>query len=155
MSTAIAVPTIGTIMPDIAVVSADGTGSTLHAEALGTKAVVYVMRTSTCPVCNGHIANLVRLKAAGELGDATLIVVTPGGAAEAAHVAKRVPTTAGRVVAAKPTEGLAQLGLGSSMLIQHSGSFVLAPDGTVLSSRTVTNPLASFSRSEVIAALSD
>jgi peroxiredoxin len=155
MSTAIAVPTIGTIMPDIAVVSADGTGSTLHAEALGAKAVVYVMRTSTCPVCNGHIANLVRMKVTGELGEAALIVITPGGEAEAAHVARRVPTTAGRVVAAKPTEGLAQLGLGSSMLIQHSGSFVLAADGTVLSSRTATNPMASLSRNEVTAALAD
>jgi hypothetical protein len=57
------------------------------------------------------------------------------------------------VFATTATEGLAAVGLGSFLRIQHSGTFVLAEDGTVVSSRTGTNPMTSFSRSEVLAAL--
>jgi peroxiredoxin len=153
VSTTIEAPVVGSIMPDIAIVSAKNSTTSLLAETSGSKAVVYFMRSATCPVCNGHIASLVAMVTAGELSGATLTVITPGGAAEAARVAARVPATAGRVFATTAAEGLANVGLGTFLTIQHSGSFVLAEDGTVLSSRTGTNPMTSFSRREVLAAL--
>jgi peroxiredoxin len=154
MSTTIDLPAIGSIMPDIAIVSAKNATTTLLTETSGSKAVVYFMRSATCPVCNGHIASLVAMATAGELHGATLTVITPGGAAEAARAARKMSPTAGRVFATTATEVLAAVGLGSFLRIQHSGTFVLAEDGTVVSSRTGTNPMTSFSRSEVLAALS-
>jgi peroxiredoxin len=155
MSTTIDVPVVGSIMPEIALVSPTNSATTLLTVTSTTKALVYFMRSSTCPVCNGHIAAMVRMVAAGELQGVALVIVTPGGAAEAAKVAAKVPAGVGSVFATDTTAGLAAVGLGSSLLIQHSGSFVLAADGTVLSSRTGTNPMTSFSRSEVLAALAN
>jgi hypothetical protein len=153
MSTVIDSPAIGSIMPDIALVNAKNATTTLLNETSGTKAVVYFMRSASCPVCNSHIASLVAMVKAGELNGATLTIIAPGGAEQAAKVTRKVPASAGRVFATTATEGLAAVGLGSFLAIQHSGSFALAEDGTVLSSRTVTNPMVSFSRSEVLAAL--
>ena len=138
-------PAVGTIMPDIAVTDASGTARTLHQFAEGRRSLVYFMRTASCPVCNAHVKNIERLG----LADTTVVIVVPGSAADAASVAKRV----GLTVVSSGDSGHAEAGLGSSMGLQHSGTFVLDADGRVLLAKTATLPTGGFAKAEVLAAL--
>ncbi|WP_345373420.1 hypothetical protein [Frondihabitans cladoniiphilus] len=91
------------------------------------------------------------MKASGELGEARVLAVTPGGAREADTVQSRLRSEALSVFASG--DGHAAVGLGKFLTLQHSGTFVLDADGTILSARTATIPTGSFSKDEVKAAL--
>lgn len=146
MPATIQIPAVGTIMPDIAVSTAEGIPQTLHQLTAGRHALVYFMRTATCPVCNAHVKTIERLA----LDGVAVVIVAPGTAADAAGVAKRVALT---VVASGET-GHADAGLGSSLGLQHSGTFVLDAEGRVLLAKTATLPTGGFAKAEVLAALS-
>lgn len=151
MATTIEAPTVGSTMPDIRVQTADGTDTTLRSLVAGRRAVLFFMRASTCPVCRAHAAEAVRLLREGALGSAVLVVVTPGLAAEAAAVARRV--VGDGVIVAGSGSGHAEVGLGRFLGLQHSGTFVLDERGTVLVARTATIPTGAFNAAEVVAAL--
>lgn len=138
-------------MPDIDLVGADRRVSKLVDHIPAGGAVVFFMRASTCPACHAHAAGAVRMAKAGELGQAALIIITPGGAEEAAHVEKRLKSSLATVVAS----GSAHLnaGLGVTLMLQHSATFVLDGSARVLSARTSTLPTGAFSAAEVRAAL--
>jgi peroxiredoxin len=111
-------------------------------------AVVFFMRTSTCPVCHAHVRELQRMSDAGLLRGARGIVVTPGGPAEAAAVARRTTLS---VFASGDRHR--DVGLGRFLTMQHSGTFVVDATGHVLARRTSALPTASFSRREILSAL--
>lgn len=138
-------------MPDIHLVSPGGKASKLADHLAPGGAVVFFMRAHNCPMCLAHSAAAVRMAAAGELGSAALIIIAPGDAADAAAVQKRLASPHATVFASGSAHQNA--GLGSTMLIQHSGTFVLDANGTVLSARTSTLPMGSFSRAEVLETL--
>lgn len=145
MDTTIDSPAVGTIMPDIAVIDPTGSARSLRQLVAGRRALVYFMRSASCPVCNAHLRTIAGMG----LADAAVVVVTPGGAAEAAAVASRVALD----VVASGESGHAAVGLGRFLGLQHSGSFVLDADARILSARTATLPTGSFDRSEVAALL--
>ena len=138
-------------MPDIQVHTADGMDVALRSLTAGRRSVVFFMRASTCPVCQAHAAEAVRLQRGGDFGAAALVIVTPGAAAEVATVARRVP--GGDVVIVGSGSGHAEVGLGRFLGLQHSGTFVLDESGTVLAARTATIPTGAFKAAEVVAAL--
>ncbi|MFB6610719.1 redoxin domain-containing protein [Agromyces sp. NPDC056379] len=148
MSDTITVPALGDTLPDIPLV--DGTGASSRVlDGLGARgAVVFFMRSSTCPVCRAHVRELQRMSDAGLLRGARGIVITPGGAAEAAAVARR--TTLGVFASG---EHHRDVGLGRFLTLQHSGTFVVDGTGRVLAQRTSALPTASFSRREILSAL--
>jgi hypothetical protein len=86
---------------------------------------------------------------AGELGGAALVIITPGDASDAAAVTKRV-----KIAAWASGTAHANAGLGSTLLIQHSGTFVLDAAGTVLHAQTSVLPTGNFSAEAVKRALS-
>lgn len=139
---------IGGRMADIRLVRADGSATSLHATVAGAPAVVYFMRTSTCPVCHGHLRALTRLTESGALGGMRVVVVVPGGAAEAAEVVRRAPSSALEVLAS--LDGHAQVGLGVFLALQHSGTFLLDADGVVTYRRSGAVPLMSFDERELL-----
>jgi peroxiredoxin len=153
MPTTAKTPTVGDLMPDIALLRPTGETVGLREVTAGAAALVYFMRSATCPVCNAHIATILRLEQQGELAAARVVIVTPSTADDAASVARKLGTDAA-IVLASTEASRAAVGLSSFLAIQHSGSFVLDPSGRVLSARTATVPTASFSRDEVLAALS-
>lgn len=153
----------GAPMPDLTLVDATGARTSLHGLRGEQSVVVYFMRTSTCPVCHQHVRALATLAAAGELGSARVVAVTPGGAAEAQAVARRVPgsgspgtgTGAGTssVGVWASEDAHAAVGLGRSVGLQHSGTFLVSGAGQVAYARTSALPVQAFSRRELLAAL--
>lgn len=151
MPTTVEAPAVGSTMPDIRLETAEGAEASLFSLVGGHRAVVFFMRASSCPVCLAHAAEAARLRREGQFGSAVLIVVTPGGAAEIATVARRV--SGDDVFVVGSGTGHAEVGLGRFLGLQHSGTFVLDGDGTVLAARTATIPTGAFNAAEVVAAL--
>ncbi|MFC9559368.1 redoxin domain-containing protein [Agromyces sp. NPDC056965] len=148
MSDTIAVPALGDALPNIPVVDAAGAASRVMDDLGARGAVVFFMRSSTCPVCRAHVRELQRMSDAGLLRGARGIVITPGSAAEAAEVARRTTLD---VFASG--EHHRDVGLGRFLSLQHSGTFVVDGSGRVLAQRTSALPTASFSRREILSAL--
>lgn len=141
----------GELLPDLALVAPDGTPVTLTTLRAGRPAVVYFMRSSTCPVCHRHVATLLELAGSGRLGDRALVVLAPGGAPEAATVRGRHPSPRAEVHATG--DGHAQAGLGVFLTLQHSGVVVLDGAGTVTYRRTGAVPVGNLDVNELHAAL--
>jgi peroxiredoxin len=138
-------------MPDVALTSAGGATSTLLDEVAGTPALVFFMRSSTCPVCLAHSRAIVKMMDAGELPGHTFVLITPGDAADATRVEKSVASPRASVWASG--EGHRDVGLGKFLMLQHSGTFLLDADGRVRYSRTGAVPTQSFSAAEIRAEL--
>ncbi|MEO6532320.1 MAG: hypothetical protein ABIO06_01975 [Pseudolysinimonas sp.] len=144
------VPTAGETMPILPLIAPDGGQSTLSEAQGGRRSVVLFMRASDCPICVAHGRTILRMQAAGELGDAGAIFVTPGGSAEATSARRRLGS--GAAVFASGDHH-ADIGLGRFLTIQHSGTFVLDEHGRVLDAVTSTLPTGAFSKARALAAL--
>ena len=149
MSQSIAVPAVGSKMANVRLTDPAGTTAELDALRAGERAVVFFLRASSCAICLGHAKSIVALAADGSLGDARVILVTPGDAAQAQLASSRV---AGATVWASG-DAHAEVGLGKFLAIQHSGTFLVAADGSVLYTKTSTLPMASFSKPGLLAAI--
>ncbi len=146
-----------TVFPDLSLV--DDSGRPVDTAALlgSRRTVVFFLRAATCPVCLGHSRRLLTARAEGRL-TAPVVLVTPGGAAEAAAVARRVGMRDGAgpgvtVVASGNAHDAA--GLPRQLLLQHSGTFVVDADRRVSYARTAAMPPRSFSEPELLRALAD
>ena len=148
MSGTITVPALGDTLPNIPLIDGSGTSSRMMDELGAGGAVVFFMRAGTCPVCRAHVRELQRMSDGGLLRGARAIVVAPGGADEAAVVARH---TTLHVYASGQHHR--DVGLGRFLTLQHSGTFVVDASGRVLAQRASALPTASFSRREILSAL--
>lgn len=82
--------------------------------------------------------------------DTVALVVVPGSANDAAAVRR---LAAGRLTVVSSSGAHAAVGLGRTMLLQHSGTFLVDASGSVRYAKTATLPTGSFSRAELAAAL--
>lgn len=146
-----AVPALGAQLPDIPLTAADGRTSTLHGARADRHALVLFMRSSTCPVCHAHAREIIRLADAGELRGAAFLLIAPGDSGEARTVEDRLGSTMAEVWSSGDHHS--DIGLGTFLRLQHSGSFVVDTDGRVLYARTSVLPTGSFARDEALAAL--
>lgn len=151
MSETLSVPAIGTALPDIGLIGPDGERSTLSQETRDSKAVVFFMRASKCPICLAHARTILKMQTAGDLSGASFLLIAPGDAGEAATALKRLGSSKAAVWASGSNH--AAVGLGTFLTIQHSGTFVLDEDGRILHVKTAAIPAASFSRAAVMEAL--
>lgn len=143
--------TLGHPMPDLSLVGPAGERSSLRSVRGGGAAIVYFLRSSTCPPCISHARALARLGESGELGGASVVLVVPGDADEARRLAERVPSPAVSTWASGTAHGSA--GMGRSFFIQHSGTFLVGRDGTLRYRRTAVLPPLSMNRGELLEAL--
>jgi len=150
MPETIAVPAVGSRIPDIPLIGTDGTRTRLSAEIAGRPAVLFFMRAADCAICAGHARALGRMAAAGELAGALALVIAPGDESEARKAQSRVGSD---VVVRASGDHHADLGLGRFMLLQHSGTFVVDDHGDVRSAVTSALPTASFSRAKLLEAV--
>ncbi|WP_228484596.1 redoxin family protein [Microbacterium cremeum] len=143
----------GRPLPVLDLVSATGAETSLAREIAGRIAVVHLMRTSSCPVCLAHAAALQRMSDDGSLGDALLVLIAPGGAAEASDAAARAARRSPSATVFASASAHAALGLGTVALLQQTATIVVDPAGAVRSVRASTLPTGSFSADEVRAAV--
>ncbi|WP_022894094.1 redoxin domain-containing protein [Agromyces subbeticus] len=148
------VPAVGSALPDIALVDARGLRSTLAVVRDGRRAIVYFMRSSTCPVCLAHAGAIERLFDAGEVADAAFVLILPGGARQAVVTERSVRRARGtRAEVWASGAGHDDIGLGRFLGLQHSGTFVVDEEGVLLAVRARALPTGNFSRNEVVTAL--
>jgi peroxiredoxin len=145
------VPDIGTVMPDLSLVSPDGDRTSLRAVRGSGTTIAYFLRASDCPICLKHARSLAELAESGHLGGASVVLIAPGGPDEARAVVAKVPSPA--VTAWASGTGHAAAGMGVFLSVQHSGTFLIAADGTVKYRRTSALPPMSMNRRELLEAI--
>jgi len=151
MPTTVTVPDIGTAMPDLDLVSPDGDRTNLQVVRGSGAAIAYFLRASTCPICLKHARSLAEMAESGNLGGASVILIAPGGVDEAREVAAKVSSPA--VTAWASGTGHAAAGMGVFLSVQHSGTFLIAADGTITYRRTSALPPMSMNRKELLEAI--
>lgn len=139
----------GESLPSLTLSRADGTEMDASRLVDNGPIAIYFMRTPTCPVCNAHLRQMTRSGGRGLLR--RLVIVVPGGPADADLVVKRHPDLADRV--AWSPDAHAAVGLFMRAGMQQSGTFVVDAAGKVLVARAATVPLGAYREDEVLAAL--
>ena len=150
MPETIAVPEVGTVIPDLPLIG-PSTTSTMREVLDSRRAVVFFLRAADCAICLGHVKKLLRMEQAGQRRDAHVVLIAPGDRDAAAELARRVANPRASTWASG--EHHADIGLGKFLAVQHSGTFVVDEDGRILARRTSVLPMSSFSGDEVVAAL--
>jgi peroxiredoxin len=138
-------------LPPLVLIDEAGRHTDLDAVRSGRAAVVFFMRTASCPVCRSHVRSLVAMANQLAARDTVAVVVVPGSPQDAAAVRR---LAAGRLTVVSSTDAHAAVGLGRTMLMQHSGTYVVDASGALRSRRSAAMPTASFSRSDILAAIS-
>lgn len=145
------------VLPDLRLTDGDGRAIELSALLATGPAVLYFLRSSSCPACLGHARRLAAARHAGRVSH-QVVLVTPGGTSEAADVERKVAArTAGtlpegvRVVAGGDAHQAA--GLGKTVMLQHSGTFVVDPQRNIRYARTAALPTGSYDEGDLLAAL--
>ncbi len=148
-----------TLLPHLTLTTADGTAIP-DADLLSSgPTVLYFLRSASCPACLGHARRLVAAKDEGRLGAAGVVLVTPGGAAEATSVRSAVArrSTSGRlpqgVSVVASGDAHARVGLDTTLMLQHSGTLVVDDQRRVRYARTATIPTGSYREADLLEAL--
>jgi peroxiredoxin len=122
------------------------------------RTVMFFLRAASCPVCVGHARKLASAHADGRI-PADVLLVTPGTAAEAADVERRLrnrtadkPLPRGVHVLASG-DAHALVGLPKTLLLQHSGTFLVNHARQILYARTAAMPPGSYDEAELLRAL--
>ena len=120
-------------------------------------AVLYFLRTASCPACLAHARRLVAAHSAG-LVRPQVVLVTPGGAGEAAAVERKVAARTegalpGGVLVLASGDAHQAAGFGRTLMLQHSGTLVVDPQRTIRYALTATLPHRSYDEADLLAAL--
>ncbi|MEC3981596.1 peroxiredoxin family protein [Amycolatopsis sp. H20-H5] len=145
---------IGSTVPDLELQDTDGRAVKL-ADFHGSEHVLlYFMRSTTCPVCNGHVKDLVSRKDELAARKVRVLVAVPGDrAAAAAWKAKReLPylVVTGRSGTPHEVVGLTRKVFGA---MQQSGSVLIDSHGTVRHAHSATMPVASYDKKGIAEAI--
>ena len=147
------------VLPDLNLTDSDGHPENLSELLASGPAVLYFLRTASCPPCLAHARRLVAARSAGRV-QPQVVLVTPGGADDAAAVERKV---AARTAGALP-EGVLVFasgdahqaaGLGRSLMLQHSGTMLVDRAGVVRYARTAALPTGSYDERDLLSALTD
>jgi peroxiredoxin len=143
---------IGQHLPALAVLDSDGRRVGIEELRAGQPAVLFFMRARHCMICMRHARSLAGM--GGELTAHKVqpIVVVPGTPDDAAAVRRKLDDAV-RVVGSDDVTAHRAVDLGRSMLMQHSGTFLVDAGGTVRYAKTATMPTGGFDRAELLGEL--
>ncbi|MFC5180677.1 peroxiredoxin family protein [Actinomadura harenae] len=143
----------GSLAPGVLLKDTDGHAVRLSALDAGA-ALVYFMRSTSCPVCNRHVQDLVRSRAEFAAADVQVLIAVPEGReAAAAWKAKRdIPFSVlvGRDGAPHASVGLSRKVFGS---MQQSGSVLVDAHGIVRHAHGSTMPTGAYDKKGIAAAV--
>ncbi|MFI6595931.1 peroxiredoxin family protein [Nonomuraea sp. NPDC050536] len=143
---------IGSRVPEVVLEDTDGQAVRLS-DYRGRHAVlVFFMRSTTCPVCNGHVRDLVRRRDELAADNVQVLVAVPEDRQEAAawKAKRQVPFTV--LVGGTPHEmiGLSRKVFGS---MQQSGSILVDSGGIVRHAHGATMPTGAYDKKGIAAAI--
>lgn len=142
---------IGSTVPDTLLTDSEGAAVRLGDYQDRSAVLVYFLRTTTCPVCNHHVRDLVdRAPTWATAGVEVLLAVPEDRAAAAKWRARRgVPF---RVLTGGAHEAV---GLGRGMLgtMQQSGTLLVDAGGVVRYARGAAMPTGGYDGKDVAAAV--
>ncbi len=145
---------VGSTVPDLNLEDTAGQAVRL-ADYRGTDNVLlYFMRSTTCPVCNSHVKDLVGRAPDFTAHNVKVLVAVPEGRADAsAWQSKKsvpFPVVTGRHGTAHETVGLTKKVFGA---VQQSGSILIDRDGLVRHAHAATTPISSYDKKGVLTAI--
>ncbi|WP_214414060.1 peroxiredoxin family protein [Sphaerisporangium fuscum] len=144
----------GSPAPDVVLEDTDGRAVRLS-DYQGEHAVlIYFMRSTSCPVCNRHVQDLVRRRDEFEAGGVQVLVAVPEDRQEAAAWKARrgipLPVLVGRRGTPHEMIGLSRKVFGS---MQQSGSVLIDSRGVVRHAHGATMPTGGYDKKGIIAAV--
>lgn len=144
----------GSPVPDVPLEDTDG--RTVRLAGLGgdRAALVYFMRSTTCPICNRHVQDLVRARGEYAANGVQVYVAVPEDReTAAAWKGKRgvpFPVLVGRGGVPHETVGLERKMFGS---MRQSGSVLIDAGGVVRHAHGATMPIASYDKKGIAEAV--
>ena len=146
----------GSTVPDIALEDTSGHPVRLADYRGAANVLLYLMRSTTCPVCNGHVKDLVGRRAEFTERNVQVVVAVPEGREEATTWKARrsvpFPVVTGRAGSPHEAVGLTRKVFGS---LQQSGSVLIDHDGVVRHAHGATMPVSSYDRDGIARAIRD
>ncbi|MFD0853377.1 peroxiredoxin family protein [Actinomadura adrarensis] len=144
----------GSPAPDMVLQDTDG-GAVRLSDHQGQHGVlIYFMRSTSCPVCNRHVQDLIRRRDEFAVADVQVLVAVPEDRGEAAawKVKRRVPFPVLVGLQRMPHEmiGLSTKVFGS---LQQSGSILIDSEGVIRHSHAATMPTSGYDRKGIAAAV--
>lgn len=147
---------VGTTAPEIDLEDAAGNPIRLADYRGRDNVLLYFLRTTTCPVCNNHVRDLVAQRAELASADVRVLIAAPEGREEAqAWQAERgVPFTVVTGQRGTPHEavGLAKKVFGA---MQQSGSVLIDRQGIVRHAHGATVPVRGYDKKGLARAIKD
>jgi peroxiredoxin len=145
---------VGTSVPVLTLEDSDGRPVRLSDFRGASPVLMYFMRTTTCPVCNGHVRDLVARSDEFDARGVVVLIVVPEGRTEAAawKADNQVPYTVVTGETGTPHESV---GLNKKVFgaLQQSGSVLVDVDGVVRHAHAATLPPRAYDRKGLAAAL--
>ncbi|WP_410657604.1 peroxiredoxin family protein [Amycolatopsis sp. lyj-112] len=143
-------------MPDIALEDTAGKAVRL-ADYRGTENVLlYFMRSTGCPVCNGHVKDLAGRAADLAAAKVRVLVAVPEGRAEAGAWRKKralpFQVVTGRRGTPHEAVGLVKKVFGA---LQQSGSLLIDRDGVIRHAHAATMPVNGYDKKGIAKAVDD
>ncbi|RFU36850.1 peroxiredoxin [Actinomadura logoneensis] len=144
----------GSPAPDVLLEDARGRSLRLPALGDGGAALVYFMRSTSCPVCNRHVQDLVRSREEFAASGVTVFLAVPEDrAAATAWKSKRgipFPVLVGSAGAPHDAVGLGTRVFGA---MRQSGSVLIDGLGIVRHAHGSTLPTSGYDRKGILAAV--
>ncbi|MBN6054609.1 redoxin domain-containing protein [Nonomuraea sp. RK-328] len=147
----------GSRAPDVALEDTDGRAVRLS-DFQGKHAVlIYFMRSTTCPICNRHVQDLVQRREEFAVDDVQVLVAVPEDRHEAAEWKARrripFPVLVGRGDSTPHEKvGLSRKVFGS---MQQSGSILIDSEGVVRHVHGATLPTGGYDKKGIAAAVKE
>ncbi|MEU0566506.1 peroxiredoxin family protein [Nonomuraea sp. NPDC005983] len=146
----------GSPAPDLVLEDTDGRAVRLSDYQGNHAVLIYFMRSTSCPVCNRHVQDLIRCRDEFAADDVQVLVALPADRQEAvAWKAKRqvpFPVLVGRRGTPHEMIGLSRKVFGS---LQQSGSILIDSQGIIRHAHGATMPTSSYDKKGITAAIQD
>jgi peroxiredoxin len=144
-------------LPELHLTDRHGQSVALSGLLASVPAVLYFLRTASCPACLAHARRLVAARSSGRV-QPQVVLVTPGGAGEASAVERKVAVrSAGGlpegVVVLASGDAHQAAGFGRTLMLQHSGTLIVDTERKIRYALTAALPMRSYDEPELLAAL--
>ncbi|MGV9301819.1 peroxiredoxin family protein [Nonomuraea sp. NPDC004354] len=144
----------GSPAPDVVLEDTDGRAIRLSDYQGNHAVLIYFMRSTSCPVCNRHVQDLIRRRNEFAADDVHVLVAVPEDRQEAADwKAKRqvpFPVLVGRQGTPHEMVGLSRKVFGS---MQQSGSILIDSRGIIRHAHGSTMPTSGYDKKGIAAAI--